>query len=113
MWIGLLYYFNFVQVDALKKAAAAVLAFGRAYDEPRVVVADGGGANENRVARRANLVDPVEVRLTGDLHLLPAFRGDLAVRAHGRVDERVGSVKHEYAMANRRHKPCYRRECGD
>jgi len=22
MWIGLLYYFNFVQVDALKKAAA-------------------------------------------------------------------------------------------
>ena len=60
-----------------------------AHEQPRVVLAQGAGAHEDRVAVRAHLVDPVEVGLVGEHQPLRGGVVEVAVEGDGAAEDRV------------------------
>ena len=66
----------------------------RAHQQPRVVVAHGRCAHQDRVAGGAHRVDPVEVGVVGQLEAPRRRAAEIAVDRHAAAQQGVGAVRH-------------------
>jgi hypothetical protein len=66
----------------------------RTHQQPGVVVADGCGAHEDRVAVRTHGVDPVEVGIIGQHETFVGRGVDVAVDRHAAAEQCVRAFRH-------------------
>ena len=94
---------------AARRALAA--ASRRAHQQPRVVGAHGLRPDQDRVARGAHGVDPVEVGVVGEQQARRRI-ADVAVDRHAAREQGVGAVTHPWLPPPHGHRDAGRRRFG-